>query len=65
MPPSVTHKDQIEIWWKEHIMTITKIKNSRPDIVIWHTKKQLCHIVEVTVPLDKNLKKADMEKKEK
>ena len=42
-PPPVTNKDQMEIWWDEHIWTVTKIEKNRPDIIIWHSDK-------VTVP---------------
>ena len=64
-PPAVTNKDQIEIWWDEHIRTVTKIEKNRPDIIIWHSDKRRCQIVEITVPLDTHLKKAYKDKQEK
>ena len=64
-PPSVTNKDQMEIWWDEHIRTITKIERNRSDITIWHSEKRLCQIVEITVPLNTSLKKAYKNKQEK
>ena len=64
-PPPVTNKDQMEIWWDEHIRTISKTEKNRPDIIIWHSDKRLCQIVEITVPLDTNLKKAYKDKQEK
>ena len=63
-PPPVTNKDQMEIWWDEHIRTITKIEKNRPDIIIWHSDKRLCQIVEITVSLDTNLKKVYKDKQE-
>ena len=64
-PPPVTSKDQMEIWWDQQIRTITKIEKNRPDIIIWHSDRQLCQIIEITVPLDTNLKKAYKDKQEK
>ena len=62
-PPPVTSTDQMEIWWDQQIRTITKIEKNRPDIIIWHSDRQLCQI-EITVPLDTNLKKAYKDKQE-
>ena len=64
-PPPVTSKDQMEIWWDQQIRTITKIEKNKPDIIIWHSDRQLCQIIEITVPLDTNLKKAYKDKQEK
>ena len=55
----------MEIWWDQQIRTITKIEKDRPDIIIWHSDRQLCQIIEITVPLDTNLKKAYEDKQEK
>ena len=41
-PPPVTSKDQMEIWWDQQIRTITKIEKNKPDIIIWHSDRQLC-----------------------
>ena len=40
-PPPVTSKDQMEIWWDQQIRTITKTEKNRPDIIIWHSDRQL------------------------
>ena len=64
-PPPVTSKDQMEIWWDQQIRTISKIEKNKPDIIIWHSDRQLCQIIEITVPLDTNLKKAYKDKQEK
>ena len=64
-PPPVTNKYQMGIWWDEHIRTITKIEKNRPDIIIWHSDKRLCQIVEITAPLNTSLKKVYKDKQEK
>ena len=63
-PLPVTSKDQMEIWWDQQIRTITKIEKKMPDI-IWHSDRRLCQIVEITVPLNTNLKKTYKDKQEK
>ena len=45
--------------------TVNKVKNNKPDIVIWDLKDKSCKIVEVSVPLDTNLKQARDEKEAK
>ena len=61
-PPQVTKAGDIKVWWDEQIHTLSKTEKHRPDVVIWDTKRKLCKIVEVTVPLDTNLVKAYMDK---
>ena len=60
-PPLVRTKDQMEIWWDKRVKTTTKVENNRPEI-IWRSYKQLCQIVEITVPLDTNLRNAYKQK---
>ena len=55
----------MQIWWDQQFWTITKIEKNRPDMIIWHSDRQLCQVIEITVPLDTNLKKAYKEKQEK
>ena len=61
-PPPVTKKEEMEIWWDEPVQTIGKVEKNKPDIILWHTYKKLCQIVEITVALDANLKTAYKEK---
>ena len=61
-PPLVTKKEEMEIWWDEPVQTIGKVEKNKPDMILWYTDKKLCLIVEITVPLDINLKTAYKEK---
>ena len=45
--------------------TANKVKKNKPDIVIWDLKDKSCQIVEVSVPLDTNLRQARDEKEAK
>ena len=63
-PPPVASNDEMEIWWDEHVKTTTKAKSSRPDTIIWRSYKQLCQIVEITVPLNTTLRNVCKKKQE-
>ena len=40
-PPRVATKDQIEIWWDVDVQTVAKVKNNKPDIMLWkHEEKK-------------------------
>ena len=55
----------MEIWWDKPVKTVNKVKKNKPDIVIWDLKDKSCKIVEVSVPLDTNLRQARDEKEAK
>ena len=44
-----------EYWWNLKIKTGTKLKNNRPDIVIWNHELKSCTVVEISCPLDVNV----------
>ena len=56
--PRVTIKNEIELWWDMEIHTVTKVKKNQPDIVLWNHELKTCKIIEITVPIDTNLKEA-------
>ena len=45
-------------------MTQKKIKHDRPDIIIWDKENKHCKIVDVSVPLDKNVKLREQMKRD-
>ena len=55
-PPKVTKLITLSI------NTTPKVEKNRRDIIIWNKETKICQIVEVTVPLDRNLQKAYKEK---
>ena len=57
-PPRVTIKNEIELGWDMEIHTVTKVKKNQPDIVLWNHELKTCQIIEITVPIDTNLKEA-------
>ena len=40
------------------IHTVTKVKKNQPDIVLLNHELKTCQIIEITVPIDTNLKEA-------
>ena len=56
-----THK----ILWDFHIHTDYLISARRPDLIIIHTKKWICKIIDFDVPADHRIKFKECEKKDK
>jgi len=62
------HKDFIdtcnshEYWWNVPVKTCTKVKNNRPDIIVWDHETKRCYILEVACPLDVNVVSKEAEK---
>ena len=54
-PESVTVIGNKEIWWNMPIETANKVEYNRPDVVIWNRETKVCHLVEISVPLDINI----------
>ena len=57
-PPRVTIKNETDLWWDMEIHTVTKVKKNQPDIVLLNHEVKTCQIIEITVPIDTNLKEA-------
>ena len=55
-PQTVTRIKNTEIWWDKKVMTQKKIKHDRPDIIMWDKENKHCKIVDVSIPLDTNVK---------
>ena len=54
-PPPISMTPMREIWWNKLITTTSKVKQNRPDIVIWDKKASVCTIIEIGVPFDTNV----------
>jgi hypothetical protein len=54
-PRPIWVNKHIEIWWDQHVTTVPKVKNDKPDIVIWNSAEKKCFIVDICVPLDENI----------
>jgi hypothetical protein len=56
-----THNNH-EFWWNIPIKTCTKVKNNRPDIVMWDHERKTCTVIEIACPLDVNIISKENEK---
>ena len=63
-PQTVTRIKNTEIWWDKKVMTQKKIKHDRPDIIIWDKESKHCKIVDVSIPLDTNVKLREQMKRD-
>ena len=54
-PLDIWKRANIELWWDIPITTTPRVKNNKPDIVIWNSSKLTCKIVDICVPLDGNI----------
>ena len=64
-PESVTVTGNKEIWWNLPIKTANKVEYNRPDVVIWSRETKVCHLVEISVPLDINISDRQVVKRDK
>ena len=64
-PESVTVIGNKEIWWNMPIKTANKVEYNRPDVVIWNRETKVCHLVEISVPLDINISNRQVVKRDK
>ena len=63
-PESVTVIGNKEIWWNMPIKTTNKVEYNRPDVVIWNRETKVCHLVEISVPLDINISNRQVVKRD-
>ena len=63
-PQTVSRIKNTKIWWDKKVMTQKKIKHDRPDIIIWDKENKHCKIVDVSVPLDTNVKLREQMKRD-
>ena len=54
-----------EIWWNLPIKMANKVEYNRPDVVIWNRETKVCHLVEISVPLDINISNQQVVKRDK
>jgi hypothetical protein len=52
----------MEFWWNIPVKTCTRVKNNRPDMVMWDHTKKTCTVIEIACPLDVNVLGKEKEK---
>ena len=51
-----------EIWWDSPISTTRRVIHNRPDLVVQKCEEKQCYIIDISVPLDRNIKAKEKEK---
>ena len=62
VPKEVTTKDGINVLWDMYIRTDRKVLHNRPDIVIHNENTRECHIIDIAVPVCRNIVRKEAEK---
>ena len=63
-PQTVTNVKNTEIWWDKKITTQKKIPHNKPDLVVWNNDSKQCKIIDVSIPLDTNVKLREQTKRD-
>ena len=61
-PDQIYNTNEKEYWWDTPIMTATKVKHNKPDLVIWNKTEKICTVIEFSCPADINISKKIAEK---
>ena len=64
VPQTVTKVKNTEIWWDKKITTEKKIPHNKPDLVVWNNDSKQCKIIDVSIPLDTNVKLREQTKRD-
>ena len=51
-PELVIETSTEEIWWNMAVTTTNKVEYNRPDVLVWEKESKLCHVIEISIPLD-------------
>ena len=64
-PESVIETPTKEIWWNIPVTTTNKVEYNRPDVLVWEKQNKICHVVEISIPLDFNTSNRQIVKRDK
>jgi hypothetical protein len=63
IPKSVCGHEDITVLWNQGVQTDREVLANRPDIIIKNTKNKFCLLIDVAVPLDRNVIQKESENK--
>lgn len=61
-PQPVVETDKIKIFWNHPIITDRPIAHNRPDIVLIKKEQQSAWLIDISIPMDENIRKSYVEK---
>lgn len=62
LPDRILENDEVRVYWDTDIITDKAVIHNRPDILVLYKKKKKAFIVDVTIPLDENIRNSRAEK---
>ena len=62
VPKETTTKDGINILWDMYILTDRKVAHNKPDIIVHNENTRECHIIDIAVPVCRNIIRKEAEK---
>ena len=56
LPEPVLENEYFHFYWDRHIQTDLPVEHNCSDIILWDKRSRRVKIIDITVPLDKNIK---------
>ena len=63
MPKPVCEKGDVTVLWNQAVHTDREVTANRPDIIIKNKKEKTCTLIDVAIPVDRNVVQKEAEKK--
>jgi len=63
MPKSVYEEGDVTVLWNQAVHTDREVTANRPDIIIKNKKEKSCTLIDVAIPVDRNIVQKEAEKK--
>jgi len=61
-PVETSHEGKVTILWNQQVRTDGTIPNNKPEIIIRDNKQEICMLIDVAIPGDRNVIKRGAEK---
>ena len=62
MPKPVNEKGDVTVLWNQAVHTDREVTANRPNIIIKNTKEEICTLIDVAIPADRNIVQKEAEK---
>jgi len=63
MPKPVCEDGDVTVLWNQAVHTEREVTANRPDIIIKNKKEEICTLIDVAIPADRNVVQQEAEKK--
>lgn len=62
LPQTIVENDNLKVYWDTDIITDRNVGHNRPDIVVFYKRIKQAYLIDITIPLDENLRNSRNEK---